>query len=312
MRPDITLHVEPGIVKNWDEFRQQSPPFSMALDGYVDAPPSFDAAGPHANFDHHFGVNRLATRSTSGQVLVAVSLGLFDTFQRDGRGIANVYVNDCDHDVSLAYWLLCNADLVSGFRIEMDIVKLIIGEDFLDTTAGAYPVDIHRPAVRKLVWVFEAYSDARATGRLSQMGAGEMQAVIEETARRITCLTRGDAEERDAVGDYNQIGGSAKWKMIREEGAFARTKLFSEGTRAFVSVRDRPDGRIDFSIGRMSPFVDFPLDRIFRQLNAAEGTADSSDRWGGSDTIGGSPRRAGSRLSPAEVERLIESVIRSG
>ena len=59
----------------------------------------------------------------------------------DDRPHANIYVNDCDQDVCLSYWLLSEADRVRQLRIEMDIAKLIIFEDFLDATAGAIPVD---------------------------------------------------------------------------------------------------------------------------------------------------------------------------
>lgn len=294
MPAEIVLHVEPGVVKSWNVFREQSPEFSIALDGYVDGPPSFDAAGPFANFDHHFGVNRLATRSTSGQVLVAISLGLFDTFQADGRGFANVFVNDCDQDVCLAYWLLSNPDLVVDLRLDMDIAKLIIAEDFLDATGGAYPVDLSRPGMRKLVWIFEPYADARLTGRLGHMSAEEMRSLIMETADRITRLSAGKSGEADVIGEYEELGGGSQWRMIREHGPFARTKLFADGIRAFVAVRDQGDGRYAYTVGRMSPFINFPMVRIYERLNEAEGTATGTDKWGGSDTIGGSPRRRGS------------------
>ena len=96
MEPEIKLHVRPGVVYSWDHFRQTHPPNSIAIDGYVDGPAAFDPTGPFANFDHHSGVNRLATRSTCGQILVAIPLGLFETFQVGGRPVANLFVNDCD------------------------------------------------------------------------------------------------------------------------------------------------------------------------------------------------------------------------
>jgi len=51
------------------------------------------------------------------------------------------------------------------------------------------------------------------------------------------------------------------------------------------------------------------LDRIFSALNRAEKTTADQDQWGGSDTIGGSPRLCGSRFTPREVERIIEEVM---
>lgn len=43
--------------------------------------------------------------------------------------------------------------------------------------------------------------------------------------------------------------------------------------------------------------------KTFRALNQAEGCM--NDCWGGSDTIGGSPRVSGSCLSPSEVAGII-------
>jgi len=68
---------------------------SIALDGYVKGPPRFFIQGPYANFNHHEGVARIATRSTCAQVYFYICLGLLDTFQKRGEPHANVYINDC-------------------------------------------------------------------------------------------------------------------------------------------------------------------------------------------------------------------------
>jgi hypothetical protein len=60
----------------------------------------------------------------------------------------------------------------------------------------------------------------------------------------------------------------------------------------------------------MSPFVYFPIEEIYKRLNAAEGRLHGSrDAWGGSDTVGGSPRLSHSRLKPGEVERIINAAV---
>ena len=309
-RPQIELQALPGVVVSWDQFCASHPPYSIALDGYVDGIPDFDPSGPYANFDHHLGVNRLATRSTAGQVLVALSLGLFDTFCKDDMPAANVFVNDCDQDVCLSYWMLTHPELVRQLKIEMDIAKLIIGEDFLDATAGAYPVHPNRPMMRKLAWVFELYEEARTSGKLSELDKNEMKLLIEQTCDRITLLSNGQGLEIDVVGEYEELGGGDGWKLVRESGTYARTKLFADGTRAFVAVRDRLDGQFAYSIGKMSPFIKFPITRIYERLNEIEPCETPENRWGGSDTIGGSPRQTGSSLAPQELESLINEFLK--
>jgi hypothetical protein len=63
----IDLTVEPRKVYNWSDFRRQKPPYSIAVDGFVDCPATRDPGGPYANFGHHSRVNRLA-RSAYEQV----------------------------------------------------------------------------------------------------------------------------------------------------------------------------------------------------------------------------------------------------
>lgn len=82
----IDLIVVPGEPPwSWERFLAEAPGFSVALDGFVAASPRFDDRGPHVNFNHHEGVDRLATRSTCAQVLMAIRQGLFDVF-RDNQG----------------------------------------------------------------------------------------------------------------------------------------------------------------------------------------------------------------------------------
>lgn len=304
----IELIVEPRVSKSWDEFLAQNPPFSIALDGYVQAPPAFSEDGPHANFDHHVGVDRLGTRSTCMQVTLAIIMGLFDRFQVNGEPKAILYVNDPDPDVCLSVWLLRNPGKIAQLRLEQELGLLLLGEDIMDSTGGAIPVRNHRRAAQ-LAWVFAPYFEARLAGRLHRLDAKATEALIDEVGERITRHANGDGESVEIDVSYDELGGGDRWRLIREHGSFSRSALFAEGIRAFVAVRERSDGGWTYSIGRMSSFVRFPLERLYESLNAAEGIEAGETGWGGSNTIGGSPRQEGSRLSPAEVERIINSVL---
>ena len=69
----------------WKMFCEKTQPFSIAIDGYVAEGPQDDLQGPRANFNHHEGVHRLATRSTCEQILVSARTGLFSLFDLDGE-----------------------------------------------------------------------------------------------------------------------------------------------------------------------------------------------------------------------------------
>lgn len=107
---------------------------------------------------------------------------------------------------------------------------------------------------------------------------------------------------------YKVLGGGQGWKMVQEIGNYAKMGMYSDEIEAFVSVRPRKDGVTwDYSIGKESKYIDFDILKIFKKLNEKENAKD--DRWGGNEIIGGSPRVSGSKLSPKEVEEIVNSVI---
>lgn len=291
----------------WAQFCRASEPFAIALDGYVAEGPRFDPTGPRANFNHHEGVDRLATRSTSGQILLAIRQGLFETFRDDHGPRAVAYVNDCDEDVCMSWYLLSHGYLAAPTM--NPLLNRIVGVvDMLDTTAGAYPLPIGLPLLEELAWIFEPYRRFRASGELDRRDADAFRSVITDVTNRIGEYVAGHGRSIPLDTRYEIIGGGAGWVLVREHGSQARTALFADGHRAFVAVRERPDGRFAYSAGRMSPFVPFPIPEILAALTAAEG--DSEVRWGGGNTIGGSDRSRGSRLSPSDVQRIVEDVLR--
>ena len=258
----IELHVRPGVSTDWASFRREAPPYSIALDGYVIGPPAFTEDGPYANFDHHAGVDRLATRSTCMQVFLAIMLGLYDQFSKEGRPHAHVFVNDPDQDTCLAIWLLANPERVSEMSQGRAITTLLVTEDILDCTGGAYPISPERLSIREQAWIFDPYMRARQEGRIGTMDAAAMHALIDAVCERITRSADETHETIELDARYEEVGGGPGWRLIVEHGAHARSALFAAGIRAFVTVRERSDGAWTYSVARMSPFVAFPLEGL--------------------------------------------------
>ena len=309
---DITLHVEPGIVRNWEEFQTEKPPFSIALDGFVYGMTRYNPIGPYANFNHHEEVERLSTRSTCMQIYFSIMMGLYDSFQKAGKPYAHVYVNDADQDVCLAYWLLKNPEQVSLIRWESPLARFIVAEDFLDASAGAFPFDDSiRPdsLLKTQAWIFEPYTKARRERTLHLMDGIAMQQLIEAICDRITLFAQSKSRMLEPDLKPEIIGGGRDWKMIVEKDGYARSSLYASGTKAFVGIRQRKDGNYTYVIGKMSPFVTFPISDIFQVLNQVENLTDACNLWGGSDIIGGSPRRTGSTLPPQRVETIINELL---
>ncbi len=306
----IELSVEPRVTKTWDQFKTENPPFSMALDGYVADKPLFDAKGPCVNFNHHEYVDRLSTRSTTGQVHLAIKQGLFQTFTNDGVPTARVYVNDADYDVCVAWWLLQNHERITGVKSEPLLSKLVAITDFMDATGGLYPLDPNTRLMRERAWIFEPYSEARLNGRIPQMEAGEMRNVIDAVTRRIDEYSLGRGRETSVDTRYEKIGGGKDWTMLREIGAEARGKMVVDGITAFISVRDAGQGLYAYTLARLSPYIPFPIPELFDHINTIEGyILGDPDAWGGSDIIGGSSRKNKTKITPTELEKIINSFL---
>lgn len=323
----IRLHVNPHIpFVHWEYFTApEALRFAVALDGYVRGGPRFDPQGPWANFNHHEDVDRLATRATCAQVLISIRQGLFSTVfetPEDGPRV-EAFVNDCDEDVCTAWMLINNQHLVTHTMNPL-INRLVSVEDHLDCTAGAYPFPLHLPMLRELAWVFEPYRLFRLGGGLDKKDPAAYRSIITDVEHRILQHVAGRGKEVPIDGRFVRIGGGKDWVMVREIGAQARSGMFAEGIRSFISVREVPAPtserqRYVYVIGKMAPFIRRDLIKVARKLNLAEWEAreaygeplDIIQReqrtWGGGNTIIGSPRVHGSVLTPDQVAKIYEN-----
>lgn len=288
---------------SWEDYCTHSPSYSVALDGYVNVGPRYNPKGHQVNFNHHEEVDRLATRSTCAQVLMAIRQGLFP--------IRWVDVQDCDEDVCTAVTLLRHRHLVAGTMNPL-VNRLVAMEDALDCTAGAYPFPIDLPILEELAWVFQPYRNFRATGQLEKKNAAAYAGIITDVENRILRHVTGKGESIPLQVKYDPIGGGPGWTMVREIGAQARTAMFADGIRAFVSVRERADGRWAYVAGKMSPFIPLDLLGLAEDLNEeearlVEGGDLKGDTHGGGNTVIGSPRGRGSAIPPDRYTTFVNA-----
>lgn len=302
---NVQLVIRPGETVPWENFVQDTPSCSVALDGYVPEPPNRDEESRHLNFNHHEGVDGLATRSTCAQVLMNIRMGLYKTYRDASGPRANVYVNDCDEDVCTSWFLLHNPHMVFGTMNPL-LNRLIDVEDRLDCTAGAYPYPSDLPFLQEMAWIFQPYRRFRLSGGLDQKDPSAYEEVISSVEDRIFKYLTGKGGTQPLDTRYEKIGGGRGWTMVREIGANARVAMFGDGIEAFVSVRERPDGHYTYVIGRLSPNIPFPLQRFLARLNQ-EDKVTAQDRWGGRvDLVIGSPRKNGSEINPDRLSQILD------
>lgn len=305
----IELNVDPTVGGlSWESFCNKYPGYSVALDGFVNVGPRFDQDKVMVNFNHHEEVDRLATRATCAQVLMAIRQGMFSKF-RDTNGIkANVYVNDCDEDVCTSWFLLNNSHMVEGTMNPM-INRLVAMEDALDSTAGAYPFPFDLPALRELAWVFEPYRRFRVIGGLEKRDGETFKSIITDVENRILQHVTGRGHSLLCLdARYDLIGGGSGWVMVNEIGPYARTAMFSDGIKAYVSVRERADGNWTYTIGKLSPFIPLDLVKLTEKLNEQDEAVTPTNKWGGGNNIMGSPRTTGSKISPQQLTNIIKDI----
>lgn len=296
----VVLHVAPKVPPLTREaFCLTAPRNSVALDGYVYGGPWFDSKGPWCSMNHHEEVDRLATRATCGQVLMAIRQGFFSTFIPVGKHQLHLWVNDCDEDVCLSVFLLRHGFLAKNVS-NPALNRIVFMEDAMDTTAGAYPF----PPDEKLAWVFEPYRRFRLLGGLERKNEDEFTGVICDVEERIMKYILGEAGKVDIDTSYETVINGGEWVMVRETGSHARTGIFGDGYQAYVSVRDRTNGRFTYTLGKVA-FFRLDMQTVYNNLNALEETLDSDDRWGGGNTTGGAPRVQGSKLLPEQVAKVI-------
>ena len=307
--PNITLIVDPKTPPlKWKKALKEAGPFTIFLDGAVEGPPAWDPIKVVENFNHHEGVDRNVTLCTAAQVVKALRMKLLKRFRdKNGQIKMIIKVNDCDHDTCLSVFALRNYHLVIN-PINPRLNRLVSVENELDSTSGAYPFPKDLPFLRQLAWVFEPYTSAQANGLLSSKDPVEYRRIIDDCCNRIMRHIMGEGEELDLDTRYTVLGGGIEWKMVQEIGNYAKMGMYSDEIEAFVSVRPRKDGVTwDYSIGKESKYIDFDILKIFKELNERENA--TVDRWGGNEIIGGSPRVAGSKLSPKEVEEIVNTII---
>lgn len=305
----MQLIIDPnGAGITWEQFLK-FPKNSVALDGWVRGAPQQNRERTHINFDHHMGVQRDVTECTCAQVHQALVEG--HHFISDPKLRYNVYVGDCDQDVSLSVALLKNQHEIN--LTTPNLAYLILIENMLDKTAGVDPlIDPNDPMMRQITWLFQPYTDERWVQERTAKGIAcmckqEMYNVIDKINSRFLEFMLGNAGEVEPDLRYQdlEIGGK-NWAMIKEVGAHSRGKAFRDlEKKCLVSLTEYPDGTYGY-IAIRRRLSGLSLVPFCEKMNEIEGTTGLQDRWGGGDLVVGPPRLAKSKITPKDFQRIVE------
>lgn len=293
----LVVEPHPGEVVSFDDFCRHPAP-AVALDGYVSGPTRWDTGRMHVNFNHHEGTeaSRTFVRATCEQVAFALQSGM-----PVPNGLT-VHVNDADPDVCLSVWLLEHPERGREF----DVDRLVRAEGFLDTTAGCCTPPAAPEFLDELSWIFDPWAARRAESSASLDGPA-ISTILDEVSARIDQHLAGQGGSLHRADDYLVLDRRGPVTAVVEQGPLARARMHVDGIDIFVSVTSEQEGCLRVTIGKMSPFVAIDLVGCYDTLNELE-ALEGSDRWGGSDTVGGSPRRRGTTLS---LDEILDAVAQS-
>lgn len=281
---------------------------TIALDGYVQGP-ALDPSNRRFSFDHHAGCTRLVTKATCEQVREAIILGL----PIDNETL--VLVNDIDADTVLSAWLLLNPSRVWEDKVEQLVTR--IGR-----------TDAHGP-------IFAAHPLHREiTAPWGKDAEPQSMDMLQRFIDKVTAYVDGELELKDSVrkDEGKGYGWSARtgWKMIETETGF--DGFYKQGFVLGFLYQEAPNDTFMYTVAKASDLVAAPmgpgsnvrpvtsveqfentiLGELGRQEQAKNPEQSLAHTWGGSTSVGGSPRNpdgSASRLSPEEVLAIFQKFV---
>jgi hypothetical protein len=304
--PTLQVSIEPGVCVSASAARNAAPG-TIYLDGAAQGEPFVDAERHVYNLDHHEGCVRAFTLATCEQAMVLLRRGL-DLRRRDFR----IHANGPDLDTVLAIWVLLNhlrltapdaparARILPLLRLEGNIDALGFGcEDLC-----ALPPELYTETKRALASLLERERAAKAGG----FGRDPLAFVAAQLRAIDRIAYAGEALEAPLEIEElarDELDGLGVAVVCRADGGIYEVerelrRLHGERLALVVLQRDVAH----YSLRAVQPEAASRLERIYAWLNHADpasGGCRSENRWGGAGEIGGSPRRRGTRLGPAEI-----------
>jgi hypothetical protein len=307
--PTLRVHIERGLSITATEARN-FPEGSIFLDGAAQGEPFVCPERAIYNLDHHEGCVRAFTLATCEQAMVMLRKRL-DLRRRDWT----IYANDADLDTVLAIWVLVNHLRLVHESPEVcaDILPLLRLEGVIDAL-GVELEDLCALSPEQLASARDRMNALLAPEhKLKAAGQWEETDLGLYVARQLRAIDRmvyqpevlaSRAAEIDELARA-EIGPASLAVVCRSDmGVYEveRELRRLHGDRLGVFALQK--GASTYTLRQVDPALSTRLEDIYTQLNLVDPGSDgcaSSNRWGGSDEIGGSPRGAGTRMSPQQI-----------
>ncbi|MDJ0846820.1 MAG: hypothetical protein QNK04_00425 [Myxococcota bacterium] len=289
----------------------------ILLDGAATFGPLLDNKRRLYNLDHHQGCERTFTLATCEQALLLVHSGLELT-----SGDWSIYANEPDLDTVMAIWCLLNharlRDLSSEARdVLFPLIRL---EGAIDANGSqlaevcGLPSDVRRSAQGHLDDLLTRERQVRVEDGWNTIDLEAYTAEMLGAMDRIVYTAedfRGYASLAEVYGHAEIVDGGVAVVCHDASGIYAVEKLLKErwGDQLALIALEKSPGH--YTLRRSAALADIRLEDAYELLNLLDPRVDGrppGKRWGGSDSIGGSPRPSGSAFTPAELLRVLQRV----
>jgi hypothetical protein len=312
----VRLRAERGLSVN-EAGRKRFPERTIFLDGVFSGPPFYDNKSRQYSLDHHAGCVRAFTAATCEQAAVVVLQGLpLD------EGEWTIYLNEPDLDAVLASWILLNHAELMRDEAEllwraMPLIRVegIIDAHGLDMAAlSGLPREVYDEQKRIIDSLLVQERSLKASSAWAGIDLLQYTHELLDSLDSVL-FPAGHLARLLQVEELQRVplqNGRLAVLCRSNQGIYhVETELKQRHEKAVaIIVLELGEGR--FTLRRVDPFLDQSLRSLYDLLNQKDprATRDGGEEnlWGGSDEIGGSPRRTGSGLSGEEVLRLVQQV----
>jgi hypothetical protein len=315
--PNINVHIDAGLSVSGSVVRK-SPSGTIFLDGVAQCEPLMDHERQVYNLDHHERCVRAFTLATCEQALVMYMKGL-DLQSREW----NIFANEPDLDTILAIWIILNHARI-GQQDTMQrrlLFSLIRYEGIIDALGlelkelSALPPDLMRKIQRVIDHLRSEEIVLKKEGRWSKTD------YLTYTASILHKIDQLFFKASD-FADYKGIEELARIDLTDQRIAAVveadmgiyeiephLNKLY--GNRLGVVFLRK--GNNSYTVRQIDLFMPITLEEIYERLNFVDPAVKcrtQTNKWGGANDIGGSPRETGTELSPLEIARTCRDAVR--
>ena len=311
--PMITVRVERGLAVSEKRARKY-PAGTIFLDGAAQGNPFVDVRKEIYNLNHHQGCIRSV--ATCEQAIVLIRKGL-DLRKRDWT----VFANDADLDTMLALWVLFNHLRVNeDIKVRAKVMPLLRLQGVIDTHGhdlqelATLPPDLLHLTSATLKQLQQEEVVLKSYGRWQEIDlpeyCGERLRALDELIYAPEDFER--LHEADELARAPIANGSVAI-AFRSDGAIDEVERQLQriyGQRLGISVLQ--DAASEYRMHQLDRNLPATLEQAYERLNLLDPVVrgGSENRWAGSTESGGSPRKSGTGLSPAQIIAAIREAFR--